>query len=121
MVLANIPPAGQEDRHAFSHPPTRCLEGPRERRGGVRSAGAPPLTGRRGKVVYQLTAEGKERFATAMEDSGPTAWDDESFGVRFPSADPSAVPQGRRSSRKASPLVPSHSRSALTEWARPAR
>ena len=39
--------------------------------------------GRRNRIVYQLTAEGKERFATAMEDSGPTAWDDESFGVRF--------------------------------------
>jgi DNA-binding PadR family transcriptional regulator len=39
--------------------------------------------GRRNRIVYQLTAEGKERFATAMEESGPTAWDDESFGVRF--------------------------------------
>ena len=39
--------------------------------------------GRRNRIVYQLTAEGKERFAKAMEDSGPTAWDDESFGVRF--------------------------------------
>jgi DNA-binding PadR family transcriptional regulator len=39
--------------------------------------------GRRNRIVYRLTAEGKERFATAMEDSGPTAWDDESFGVRF--------------------------------------
>ncbi|MFL6088850.1 MAG: PadR family transcriptional regulator [Aeromicrobium sp.] len=39
--------------------------------------------GRRNRIVYQLTAEGKERFAAAMEDSGPTAWDDESFGIRF--------------------------------------
>jgi DNA-binding PadR family transcriptional regulator len=39
--------------------------------------------GRRNRIVYRLTAEGKERFAAAMEDSGPTAWDDESFGVRF--------------------------------------
>lgn len=38
---------------------------------------------RRKRIVYQLTAEGKERFAEAMEDSGPTAWDDEGFGVRF--------------------------------------
>src|SRR5436190_17035702 len=37
--------------------------------------------GRRNRIVYRLTAEGKERFAAAMEDSGPTAWDDESFGV----------------------------------------
>jgi DNA-binding PadR family transcriptional regulator len=45
--------------------------------------GATEPRGRRNRIVYQLTAEGKERFATAMEDSGPTAWDDESFGVRF--------------------------------------
>jgi DNA-binding PadR family transcriptional regulator len=38
---------------------------------------------RRKRIVYRLTAEGKERFAEAMEDSGPTAWDDEGFGVRF--------------------------------------
>ena len=49
---------------------------------------APPVDpaeprGRRNRIVYRLTAEGKERFAAAMEDSGPTAWDDESFGVRF--------------------------------------
>ena len=45
--------------------------------------GAAEPRGRRNRIVYRLTAEGKERFATAMEDSGPTAWDDESFGVRF--------------------------------------
>ena len=39
--------------------------------------------GRRNRIVYQLTAEGKEHFAEAMEESGPTAWDDESFGIRF--------------------------------------
>jgi DNA-binding PadR family transcriptional regulator len=39
--------------------------------------------GRRNRIVYQLTADGKEHFAAAMEDSGPTAWEDESFGIRF--------------------------------------
>jgi DNA-binding PadR family transcriptional regulator len=48
----------------------------------VAATGTEPR-GRRNRIVYRLTAEGKERFATAMEDSGPTAWDDESFGVRF--------------------------------------
>ena len=48
----------------------------------VETAGAEPR-GRRNRIVYRLTAEGKEHFATAMEESGPTAWDDESFGVRF--------------------------------------
>ena len=46
-------------------------------------AGAPPLTGRRGKVVYKLTAEGKERFGRLVSETGPTAWDDDSFGVHF--------------------------------------
>jgi DNA-binding PadR family transcriptional regulator len=48
----------------------------------VETAGDEPR-GRRNRIVYRLTAEGKEHFAAAMEDSGPTAWDDESFGVRF--------------------------------------
>ena len=46
-------------------------------------AGAPPLTGRRGKVVYRLTAEGKERFAELLTEAGPSAWEDETFGVHF--------------------------------------
>lgn len=46
-------------------------------------AGAPPLTGRRGKVVYKLTAEGKERFAELLSEAGPSAWEDETFGVHF--------------------------------------
>ena len=46
-------------------------------------AGAPPLTGRRGKVVYKLTAEGKERFAELLAEAGPSAWEDETFGVHF--------------------------------------
>ncbi|BEP13141.1 PadR family transcriptional regulator [Acidothermaceae bacterium B102] len=44
---------------------------------------APALTGRRGKVVYKLTAEGKERFADLLSEAGPTAWEDENFGVHF--------------------------------------
>jgi len=39
--------------------------------------------GKRPKIVYRLTAEGKEHFATLLEDGGPSAWDDENFGVRF--------------------------------------
>ena len=38
---------------------------------------------RRSKIVYQLTAEGKEHFQDLLGDSGPAAWDDETFGVRF--------------------------------------
>ncbi len=41
------------------------------------------VRGRRNRVVYRLTADGKEHFAAAMADSGPATWDDEGFGVRF--------------------------------------
>jgi DNA-binding PadR family transcriptional regulator len=47
-------------------------------------ADAPPLTGRRGKVVYAITAEGKERFHELVCQTGPEAYDDgSSFGVRL--------------------------------------
>jgi DNA-binding PadR family transcriptional regulator len=66
-------------------------------------AGAPPLTGRRGKVVYALTAEGKERFAELLSEAGPSAWEDETFGVHFAffgQTDPAVrvrILEGRRS------------------------
>jgi DNA-binding PadR family transcriptional regulator len=44
---------------------------------------ASDLRGRRNRIVYHLTPAGKEHFAHVMEDSGPTTWDDENFGVRF--------------------------------------
>jgi DNA-binding PadR family transcriptional regulator len=47
-------------------------------------ADAPALTGRRGKVVYTITAEGKERFHELVSQSGPEAYDDSGlFGVRL--------------------------------------
>ncbi|MGY1748535.1 PadR family transcriptional regulator [Modestobacter sp. SYSU DS0511] len=47
-------------------------------------ADAPALTGRRGKVVYSITAEGKERFADLLGSAGPEAYDDEGrFGVHL--------------------------------------
>ncbi|MCU1599492.1 MAG: transcriptional regulator protein-like protein [Frankiales bacterium] len=46
-------------------------------------AGAPALTGKRGKVVYKLTAEGKERFTELLAEAGPASWEDEQFGVHF--------------------------------------
>ncbi|MFT2018680.1 PadR family transcriptional regulator [Streptomyces sp. 796.1] len=41
------------------------------------------LGGRRAKIVYRLTAEGKERFEELLSHTGPDAWEDEHFGVRF--------------------------------------
>ncbi len=46
------------------------------------SAAATPSSGR-AKVVYELTAEGKERFQELLAEAGPATWEDESFDVRF--------------------------------------
>ena len=47
------------------------------------AASPPPLSGKRARIVYQLTAEGKERFQELLSDAGPAAWEDEQFDVRF--------------------------------------
>jgi len=41
------------------------------------------LTGKRSKIVYRLTAEGKEHFQALAGECGPSAWEDENFGVHF--------------------------------------
>jgi len=52
--------------------------------GLIAESADPGETGsRRSKIVYELTAEGKERFQDLLGESGPAAWDDETFGVRF--------------------------------------
>lgn len=38
---------------------------------------------RRGKIVYRLTPDGKDRFAELVSAAGPSAWDDDNFEVRF--------------------------------------
>src|ERR1022692_2739863 len=46
--------------------------------------GAPkPLSGRRSKIVYRLTADGKERLQDLLSQAGPAAWEDDGFGVHF--------------------------------------
>ena len=46
---------------------------------------APPhaLSGKRARIVYQLTAEGKERLASTLSHADPAAWEDDTFDVRF--------------------------------------
>lgn len=46
-------------------------------------AASEPGAGRRSRIVYTLTAEGKERLQEQLAEGGPAAWEDESFGVRF--------------------------------------
>jgi len=50
---------------------------------GPGNAGVPALSGRRAKVVYRLTAEGKERFQQWLDQSGPETWEDDRFGVHL--------------------------------------
>lgn len=50
-------------------------EAPIEASGAMRS--------RRGKRVYQLTAEGKEHLAELLGEVGPDAFDDDGFGARL--------------------------------------
>ena len=37
----------------------------------------------RSKIVYRLTAEGKERLQDLLAESGPASWEDDEFGVHF--------------------------------------
>lgn len=46
-------------------------------------AEVPPLTSRRGRVVYKITADGKERFGELLAEAGPETWEDAGFGVHF--------------------------------------
>ena len=44
---------------------------------------AKSLAGRRSKIVYRLTAEGKEYLQDLLTQTGPASWEDDGFGVRF--------------------------------------
>ncbi|MDM7855014.1 PadR family transcriptional regulator [Cellulomonas alba] len=46
--------------------------------------GAPhAVTSKRARIVYQLTADGKEHLQEVLASSGPSTWEDENFDVRF--------------------------------------
>ena len=47
----------------------------------VPEAGVPAV--RRAKIVYRLTAAGEERFTELLAEGGPSAWEDDNFGVHF--------------------------------------
>jgi DNA-binding PadR family transcriptional regulator len=51
--------------------------------GPVKSGTAKPLAGRKSKIVYRLTADGKERLEDLLGQAGPAAWEDDGFGVHF--------------------------------------
>jgi DNA-binding PadR family transcriptional regulator len=44
---------------------------------------ASPGVSRRQRIVYQLTPAGKKFFSEEITDSGPSAWEDDNFNMRF--------------------------------------
>lgn len=63
-----------------------CLRSLLERGWITEAAGThPPATSgsRRARIVYELTADGKEHFQELAKVSGPTAWEDDTFDVHF--------------------------------------
>ena len=46
-------------------------------------SGRPLDRPRRSKIVYRLTADGKERLNDLLGQSGPASWEDDGFGVHF--------------------------------------
>ena len=51
---------------------------------GTASSVAPAgPTSRRARIVYELTAAGKDQFQSLISQSGPSAWEDETFDVHF--------------------------------------
>jgi DNA-binding PadR family transcriptional regulator len=62
----------------------------------------PASWSRRARRVYRITAEGKERLAELLTESGPQAWDDDGFGVhlaffsRTPAETRMRILEGRR-------------------------
>ena len=47
------------------------------------SSAPPAPTSRRARIVYELTADGKDHFQSLISQSGPAAWEDGTFDVHF--------------------------------------
>src|SRR5688500_14857319 len=51
---------------------------------GTESVATPhTVASKRARIVYQLTADGKEHLQQVLASSGPATWEDENFDVRF--------------------------------------
>jgi DNA-binding PadR family transcriptional regulator len=70
--------AKEEDQHPSSE---RIIPSPRA--SASRTASERPRRAGRSKIVYRLTAEGKERLQDLLAESGPGEWEDDEFGVHF--------------------------------------
>jgi DNA-binding PadR family transcriptional regulator len=70
--------AKEEDENQSS---PRVIPSPRA--ASSRGAAGRPGRAGRSKIVYRLTAEGKERLQDLLTESGPAEWEDDEFGVHF--------------------------------------
>jgi DNA-binding PadR family transcriptional regulator len=46
-------------------------------------SGTSAAGGRRGRIVYELTSDGLAQFQSMLSQSGPAAWEDDTFNVHF--------------------------------------
>jgi DNA-binding PadR family transcriptional regulator len=65
-----------------------CLRGLLDRGWIAEATGPGALTAatsgsKRARIVYELTADGKEQFQELAKQAGPTAWEDDTFDVHF--------------------------------------
>ncbi len=44
---------------------------------------AVPLSSKRSRVTYRITADGKDRLGELLRDTGPQSWSDDGFGVHL--------------------------------------
>ena len=49
----------------------------------VTDVDAVPLSSKRSRVTYRITADGKERLGELLRDTGPQSWSDDGFGVHL--------------------------------------
>jgi DNA-binding PadR family transcriptional regulator len=64
-------------------PPADADDGQAQHGQAQHTPPARPRSGRRSKIVYRLTADGKERLQDLLAEAGPPAWEDDGFGVHF--------------------------------------
>jgi DNA-binding PadR family transcriptional regulator len=79
-LIAEEPPAADADAGQARH---TGQDRPRPGQARQRPGQARPRSGRRSKIVYRLTADGKERLQDLLTEAGPAAWEDDGFGVHF--------------------------------------
>jgi DNA-binding PadR family transcriptional regulator len=49
----------------------------------AQSEAAPSFVGKRARIAYELTADGKEHFQSLVGRADPAAWEDDTFDVHF--------------------------------------